>query len=83
MQHRLDAPEDCKRSDSELPESPERQPEPEAGKPPVPQLPGFAAQLIGQRMRAMYETLAQEPVPEDLLELVRKLEAKEQSSDGN
>jgi len=83
MQHRLDAPEDCKRPDNDIPEGPERQPEAEAGKTPVPQLPGFAAQLIGQRMRAMYETLAQEPVPEDLLELVRKLEAKEQSSDGN
>ena len=28
-------------------------------------------------MRAMYETIAQEPVPDDLLELVRELEAKE------
>ncbi len=74
MQHRLDTSEDCKRADGELPE---KQPEPEAIKAPVPQLPGFAAQLIGQRMRAMYENLAQEPVPDDLLELVRKLEAKE------
>lgn len=77
MQHRLDTPEDCKRADGEFPE-PERQPELEVASPPVPQLPGFAAQLIGQRMRAMYDTIAQEPVPEDLLELVRKLEAKEQ-----
>lgn len=77
MQHRLETPEDCNRTDSDLSE-PERQPELESAKPPVPQLPGFAAQLIGQRMRAMYEILAQEPVPEDLLELVRKLEAKEQ-----
>lgn len=82
MQHRLDAPEDCKRADGDFPE-PERQPEPEATKGPVPQLPGFAAQLIGQRMRAMYDTIAQAPVPDDLLELVRKLEAKEQQSDGN
>ncbi len=74
MQHRLDTPEDCKQADGELSQ---RQPEPEAIKAPVPQLPGFAAQLIGQRMRAMYETIAQEPVPDDLLELVRKLEAKE------
>ena len=81
MQHRLDAPEDCKRSNGAFPEE-DRQPEPEAEKGPVPQLPGFAAQLIGQRMRAMYDTIAQEAVPEDLLELVRKLEAKEQSSDG-
>ncbi len=78
MQHRLDTPEDCKRTDGEFPQ-PESQPELEAGKTPVPQLPGFAAQLIGQRMRAMYETLAQEPVPDDLLELVRKLEAKERT----
>ncbi len=48
-------------------------------RPAVPRLPGFAAQLIGQRMRAMYATLAQEPVPDDLLDLVRKLEAKEGS----
>lgn len=78
MQHRLDTAEDCKRTDGELPE-PERQPESEAVKPPVAQLPGFAAQLIGQRMRAMYDTIAQEPVPEDLLELIRQLEAKERS----
>ncbi|MFA5957919.1 MAG: NepR family anti-sigma factor [Hyphomicrobium sp.] len=76
MQHRLDAPEDYKRTDGEFPE-PERQPELEAAKAPLPQLPGFAAQLIGQRMRAMYDIIAQEPVPEDLLELIRKLEAKE------
>jgi hypothetical protein len=78
MQHRLDTPEDCKRTDGDLPQA-ERQPEPEAERAPVAQLPGFAAQLIGERMRAMYETLAQEAVPDDLLELVRKLEAKEQS----
>lgn len=77
MQHRLDAPEDCKRTDGDLPE-PEHRLEPEAKKGPVPQLPGFAAQLIGQRIRAMYDTIAQEPVPDDLLELVRELEAKEQ-----
>jgi hypothetical protein len=76
MQHRLDTPEDCRRTDGEFPDV-ERQPEPDAAHPKVPQLPGFAAQLIGQRMRAMYETIAQEPVPDDLLELVRKLEAKE------
>lgn len=77
MQHRLETPEDCKRTDGEYPE-PERQPELDAARTPVPQLPGFAAQLIGQRMRAMYDTIAQEPIPDDLLELVRKLEAKEQ-----
>jgi hypothetical protein len=78
MQHRLDTPEDCKRMDGDLPET-ERQLDMEAGhKPPVAQLPGFAAQLIGQRMRAMYDTIAQEPVPDDLLDLIRQLEAKEQ-----
>jgi hypothetical protein len=77
MQHRLET-EDCARKDDEYPEE-ERHPELDAARPPVPQLPGFAAQLIGQRMRAMYDTIAQEPVPEDLLELVRKLEAKERS----
>jgi Anti-sigma factor NepR len=78
MQHRLETPEDCKQTEGDYPE-PERQPELEAAHPPVPQLPGFAAQLIGERMRAMYDTIAQEPIPDDLLELVRKLEAKEQS----
>ncbi len=77
MQHRLDTPEDCKRTDGEFPQ-PESQPELEAVRRPVPRLPGFAAQLIGQRIRAMYDTIAQEPVPDDLLELVRELEAKEQ-----
>jgi hypothetical protein len=76
MQHRLDTPDDCTRTDGEFP-SVEHQPELVDARPKVPQLPGFAAQLIGQRMRAMYETIAQEPVPDDLLELVRKLEAKE------
>jgi hypothetical protein len=77
MQHRLDPPEDCARTDGDYPE-PEVHPELEAARPPVPRLPGFAAQLIGQRMRAMYDTIAQEPVPDDLLDLVRKLEAKEE-----
>jgi Anti-sigma factor NepR len=76
MQHRLDTPDDCARTDGEFPDV-ERHPELDDARPPVPRLPGFAAQLIGQRMRAMYETIAQEPVPDDLLDLVRKLEAKE------
>lgn len=76
MQHRLDTPDDCTRKDGEFPEA-ERHPEVDAVRRAVPRLPGFAAQLIGQRMRAMYDTIAQEPVPDDLLELVRKLEAKE------
>jgi hypothetical protein len=78
MQHRLETPEDCKRTDGDNPEA-DRQPEADAARAPLPQLPGFAAQLIGQRMRAMYDTIAQQPIPDELLELVRKLEAKEQS----
>lgn len=78
MQHRLETTEDCKRTDGGNPEA-ECPPEADAADAPVPQLPGFAAQLIGQRMRAMYDTIAQQPIPEDLLELVRKLEEKEQS----
>ena len=45
----------------------------------VARLPGTAAQLIGERMRAMYATLVAEPVPDQLLELVRQLENKERS----
>jgi hypothetical protein len=78
MQHRLDTSEDSRRNDGPRPDY-DTDPEAAAPQTGVPQLPGFAAQLIGQRMRAMYDTLAQEPVPDDLLELVRKLEAKEQS----
>ncbi len=78
MHHRLDPPDDCARTDGEFPDA-ERHPELDEARPAVPRLPGFAAQLIGQRMRAMYATLAQEPVPDDLLDLVRKLEAKEGS----
>ncbi len=76
MQHRPDTPEDCKRRDGGLP-PPEREPELDAARPPVARLPGFAAQLIGERIRAMYDTIAHEPVPEDLLSLIRELEAKE------
>jgi hypothetical protein len=80
MQHRLDTSEDSRRHDGARPDF-DTDSEVDAATPSgVPQLPGIAAQLIGQRMRAMYDTLAQEPVPDDLLELVRKLEAKEQST---
>ncbi|MBS0270034.1 MAG: hypothetical protein JSS54_13790 [Proteobacteria bacterium] len=78
MQKRLDMPDDCARPDDELPDL-KRHPEHDATRPSVPRLPGFAAQLIGQRMRAMYENIAQEPIPDDLLNLVRQLEGKEDS----
>jgi hypothetical protein len=78
MQQPLDTSNDCARADNEFPDV-EHHPELDAAQPAVPRLPGFAAQLIGQRMRAMYENIAQEPVPDDLLDLVRKLEGKEQS----
>jgi Anti-sigma factor NepR len=45
----------------------------------VARLPGIATQLIGERMRAMYASMTSEPVPDDLLDLVRKLEIKEQA----
>ncbi len=51
----------------------------ENARPPVAQLPGGAAQLIGERMRAMYGRLVQEAVPDALLDLIRELEDKEQS----
>jgi len=78
MQKRFDMPDDCARPEDELPDL-ERHPEHEAARPAVPRLPGFAAQLIGQRMRAMYDNIAQEPIPDDLLNLVRQLEGKEDS----
>lgn len=78
MQQRLDTPDDRARPEDETPES-ERHPELDSARQAIPRLPGSAAQLIGQRMRAMYENLAQEPVPDHLLDLVRKLEGKEES----
>jgi hypothetical protein len=78
MQQRLDTPADSARTEDEFPD-PGRHPELDVAQPAVPRLPGFAAQLIGQRMRAMYDNIAQEPVPDDLLDLIRQLEGKEQS----
>jgi hypothetical protein len=72
MQQRSDASEDIARLDGDPPG-------PEAHGSDVARLPGTAAQLIGERMRAMYATLVAEPVPEQLLELVRQLENKERS----
>lgn len=72
MQQRSDASDDIAPPDGDPPG-------PEAYGPDVARLPGTAAQLIGERMRAMYATLVAEPVPDQLLELVRQLENKERS----
>jgi hypothetical protein len=45
----------------------------------VTRLPGIATQLIGERMRSMYASMVREPVPDDLLQLVRQLESKERT----
>lgn len=75
MQHRLDAPDERNRS-TEILDDPEPTAEVE-GQAPVSRLPGIATQLIGERMRAMYASMVREPVPDELLNLVRQLEAKE------
>jgi hypothetical protein len=74
-QHRFDGLEEQSRKDG-IP-NPEQHPEPE--RQPVARLPGIATQLIGERMRSMYATMVREPVPEDLLQLIRALESKEGS----
>lgn len=43
----------------------------------VPRLPGIASQVIGERMRAMYAELVREPIPDELITLIQKLEQKE------
>ena len=73
MHQRLDAPEDISQLDGGDPRGPEAQ------RPDIARLPGTAAQLIGERIRAMYTKLAREPVPGQLLELIRQLENKERS----
>jgi hypothetical protein len=72
MQHRLDASDVLSASDDHrpMPERPRRE---------IAQLPGNAAQLIGERIRAMYAKLACAPVPDRLLDLIRQLENKEPS----
>lgn len=72
MQQRLDTPDDISRSDGDPPR-------PGTQGSEIARLPGTAAQLIGERMRAMYATLVREPVPGQLLELIRQLENKERS----
>ncbi|ADJ23179.1 hypothetical protein Hden_1367 [Hyphomicrobium denitrificans ATCC 51888] len=57
---------------------PEPPAEPES-RDAVTRLPGVATQLIGERMRSMYASMVREPVPDELLNLIRQLEAKEES----
>lgn len=45
----------------------------------VPRLPGIASQVIGERMRAMYAELVREPVPDQFISLIQKLEQKERA----
>ena len=77
MQQRLDAPDEQTRNKETILES-EVQAEPEAAQETVTHLPGIATQLIGERMRSMYASMVREPVPDELLKLIRQLEAKEE-----
>jgi hypothetical protein len=77
MQHRLDAPDEISR-DCELDDVGGAGGQ-QAQTCDVARLPGSAAQLIGERIRAMYSTMVREPVPGHLLELIRQLENKEKS----
>ena len=74
MSQRLDVPDPIDQV-----REPERVAMPEAARPKVARLPGIATQLIGERMRAMYASMTREPVPDDLLALVRKLDDKERA----
>jgi hypothetical protein len=76
MQQRLDVPEEHTRN-KEATSEPEVQPESEETQESVTRLPGIATQLIGERMRTMYASMVREPVPEELLKLIRQLESKE------
>lgn len=58
--------------------NPEPPADPEA-RDAVSRLPGIATQLIGERMRSMYAAMVREPIPDDLLNLVRQLKAKEEA----
>ena len=40
-------------------------------------------QAIGLELRRLYESVIQEPVPDDFLELLRKMDAKERDPSGN
>lgn len=78
MQQRFDAPDEQTRNKEPIFE-PEGQAEPEAAQVSVTRLPGIATQLIGERMRTMYASMVREAVPDELLNLIRQLEAKEDS----
>jgi hypothetical protein len=77
-QHRFDGQEEHSQRKDEGSET-EQHPEADTDRPAVARLPGIATQLIGERMRTMYATMVREPVPEDLLQLIRALESKEGS----
>jgi len=77
MQQRLNAPDGRARNEDTLC-TPEPAEEPET-RDAVTRLPGIATQLIGERMRSMYASMVREPVPDELLNLIRQLEAKEGS----
>ena len=38
---------------------------------------------IGRQLRRMYDEVAREPIPEDFLDLLRQLDAREHSSENN
>jgi hypothetical protein len=78
MQHRCDEADERTRANEKKTEL-ERRREPAAAPATVAKLPGIATQLIGERMRTMYTSMVREPVPDDLLQLIRQLESKEGS----
>lgn len=77
MQQHTNAPDTRMRKTDHVYE-PEPTAEPE-NRDAVTRLPGVATQLIGERMRSMYASMVREPVPDELLNLIRQLEAKEES----
>ncbi len=77
MQQHSNAPDARMRKTDPVYE-PEPPAEPES-RDAVTRLPGVATQLIGERMRSMYASMVREPVPDELLNLIRQLEAKEES----
>lgn len=76
MQHRCDRADEHTRKSEKVTEL-ERHPDAATSTATVAKLPGIATQLIGERMRTMYATMVREPVPDDLLLLIRQLESKE------
>jgi len=78
MQQRFDAPDEPRRNTGAICDS-EEQHDPEANQDRVTRLPGIATQLIGERVRTMYASMVREAVPDELLNLIRQLEAREES----